>query len=467
MEYDYSNGRVSDIQIAYIGGGSQGWAWTLMNDLAKEELLDGTVRLYDIDQEGSHKNEIIGNHLSSRENIKGKWSYRAVPSLKEALEGADFVVISILPGTLEEMDSDVHLPESLGIWQSVGDTTGPGGVIRSLRTIPMFAQFAQAIREYAPQAWVINFTNPMTLCVKTLYHIFPEIKAFGCCHEVFGTQNLLKDVLKAATGIEADSRDDIHVNVLGINHFTWFDSASYKGIDLFPIYREFIAHNSGADLESDTNWFDRQFKSTQNVKFDLFRRYGLIAAAGDSHLVEFMPGDTYLKDQDTIKEWGFRMKLVSNRKKQAADRLERRERLASFEEEFTLEDSGEEALKLIKAILGLERVISNVNVPNTAGQIENLPKDAVVETNALFARDAVRPIAAGRIPDNVLELVMPHVENHERVLKAALACDRELAFEAFRKDPNVAARGIGEDSLRGLFDQMIGNTLGYLPDGWK
>lgn len=463
----YQNGRVSDIQIAYIGGGSQGWAWTLMNDLAKEEVLDGTVRLYDIDMEGAKKNEIIGNHLSSRSEIRGKWNYRAAETLREALTGADFVVISILPGTLQEMDSDVHLPESLGIWQSVGDTTGPGGVVRALRTVPMFAEFAGAIKEYAPQAWVINFTNPMTLCVKTLCHVFPEIKAFGCCHEVFGTQNLLKDVLKAVTGIEAESRDEIHVNVLGINHFTWFDSASYKGLDLFPVYREFISHNSGDDLETDTNWFDRQFKSTQNVKFDLFKKYGLIAAAGDSHLVEFMPGNTYLSDQETIKEWGFRMKLVSNRIQQAKDRLERRERLAAFQEEFSLEDSGEEALKLIKAILGLERVISNVNIPNTAGQIANLPKDAVVETNALFERDAVRPIFAGTIPENVLGLVLPHVENHERILKAALECDRELAFEAFQKDPNVAARKIEEEKLRGLFDQMIANTVNYLPKEWK
>ena len=98
------------------------------------------------------------------------------------------------------MESDVHLPERLGIYQSVGDTAGPGGMVRALRTIPMFVEIAGAIKEYAPKAWVINYTNPMSLCVKTLYHVFPEIKAFGCCHEVFGTQKVLKGICEESCG---------------------------------------------------------------------------------------------------------------------------------------------------------------------------------------------------------------------------------------------------------------------------
>ena len=159
-------------------------------------------------------------------------------SMEEALTGADFVVISILPGTFDEMAVDVHMPERLGIYQSVGDTAGPGGMMRALRTIPIYVQFAEAIKQYSPDAWVINYTNPMSLCVKTLYHVFPQIKAFGCCHEVFGTQKVLKGLAEDVLGLRNINRRDIHVNVLGINHFTWFDYASYKGIDLFPLYRK-------------------------------------------------------------------------------------------------------------------------------------------------------------------------------------------------------------------------------------
>ena len=189
----YRNGKVSDVQIAYIGGGSRGWAWTFMTDLALEKDMSGTIRLYDLNEKAAKANEEIGNRVSEREEAVGKWKYETCTDMEQALTGADFIVISILPGSFDEMAVDVHTPERLGIYQSVGDTAGPGGIIRALRTIPMFVKIAEDIKKYAPSAWVINYTNPMSLCVKTLYHTFPEIKAFGCCHEVFGTQKVLKE----------------------------------------------------------------------------------------------------------------------------------------------------------------------------------------------------------------------------------------------------------------------------------
>ena len=270
---EYADGKVKDLQIAYIGGGSRGWAWTFMTDLAMDEELSGTIRLYDIDAEAAKHNEIIGNRLSAREDVVGKWNYTVSDSLQSALTGADFIVISILPGTFDEMAVDVHMPERLGIYQSVGDTAGPGGAMRALRTIPMYVEIAQAIRAYAPKAWVINYTNPMSLCVKTLYYVFPEIKAFGCCHEVFGTQKVLKGILEETMGLKDVKREDIQVNVLGINHFTWFDYASYKGIDLFPIYRKYTEeHKEDGYKEADKNWANSTFECAHIVKFDLFRK---------------------------------------------------------------------------------------------------------------------------------------------------------------------------------------------------
>ena len=144
----YLNDKAEDIQIAYIGGGSRGWAWTFMTDLAMEGAISGTIRLYDIDREAAKANEMIGNRLRQRADAAGKWDYRVAETLEEALTGADFVVISILPKTFDEMEIDVHMPERLGIYQSVGDTAGPGGIIRSMRTIPMFVEFAEAVRKY-------------------------------------------------------------------------------------------------------------------------------------------------------------------------------------------------------------------------------------------------------------------------------------------------------------------------------
>lgn len=463
----YANNKVSDINIAYIGGGSRGWAWTFMTDLSMDDSLSGTIRLYDIDETAAKNNEIIGNKLTNREDTTGKWNYVTASSLKEALTGCDFAVISILPGTFDEMDSDVHIPERLGIYQSVGDTAGPGGMVRALRTIPMFVTIAEAVKEYSPNAWIINYTNPMSLCVKTLYHVFPEIKAFGCCHEVFGTQKILKGICEETFGFENVDRRDINVNVLGINHFTWFDQASYKGIDLFPVYRDYIdAHYEEGYNEPDKNWANNSFECAHRVKFDLFRRYGLIAAAGDRHLAEFMPGSDYLKDPETVKSWKFGLTTVAWRKEDLKNRLAKSHRLAGGEEEIELKASGEEGILLIKALCGLEKTVSNVNIPNSFLQIPNLPAEAVVETNALFSRDSIKPVVAGAIPENVLELIEPHVANHQRILKAALTHDRSLVYEAFLNDPLVKDRA-GEEEIKKLADDMIENTLAYLPEGWK
>lgn len=464
---NYSDNKITDLKIAYIGGGSRGWAWTFMTDLSMDDSLSGTIRLYDIDESASKNNEIIGNQLSAREDTIGKWKYETSSSLKDALTGCDFAVISILPGTFDEMASDVHLPERLGIYQSVGDTAGPGGMIRALRTIPMFVTIAEAIKEYAPKAWVINYTNPMSLCVKTLYHVFPEIKAFGCCHEVFGTQKVLKGICEEFLGLKDVERKDIHINVLGINHFTWFDQASYKGIDLFPVYRDYIdSHYEEGYNEPDKNWANSTFECAHRLKFDLFRRYGLIAAAGDRHLAEFMPGDEYLKNPETTKSWKFNLTTVAWRKEDLKTRLEKSHRLVIGEEKIELKPSGEEGILLIKSLCGLERTISNVNIPNTYLQIPNLPADAIVETNAAFDRDSIKPIVAGAIPENVLELIKPHVDNHERILNAALTCDRSLVYDAFLADPLVKGRAT-EEEIKTLADDMIANTMAYLPDGWK
>ena len=201
--------RARELTVAYIGGGSRGWAWGFMMDLAMDESMCGTVRLYDIDRDAAKRNEIIGGKISAHPDAVSRWQYEISDSLKDALTGADFVVISILPGTFEEMRSDVHLPERVGVWQPVGDTVGAGGFMRAMRTIPMYVEIGEAIKAYAPEAWVINYTNPMSLCVRTLYHVFPQVKAFGCCHEVFGTQKLLCAMLDRECGIPDVTRQDL------------------------------------------------------------------------------------------------------------------------------------------------------------------------------------------------------------------------------------------------------------------
>ena len=455
---------VRDLKIAYIGGGSRGWAWGLMSDLAMDQEICGEVRLYDIDRQAAERNRVIGSKMSAHPATLSPWKYTVAASLQEALTGADFVVISILPGTFDEMEKDVHLPERVGVYQSVGDTVGAGGFMRAMRTIPMFVTIAEAIREHCPKAWVINYTNPMTLCVRTLYEVFPDIRAFGCCHEVFGTQKLLCAMLEEMCGIHDVKRQELYTTVTGINHFTWLTEASYKGLDLMPMYREFAQKywETGYEGGQDGNWMNSYFSCAHRVKFDLFLRYGAIAAAGDRHLAEFLP-PWYLKNPETAARWKFSLTPVSWRKEDLQRRLARSDRLISGEEDAAPKPSGEEGHLLMKALLGLNDLVSNVNIPNR-GQIPNLPLGAVVETNALFGLDRISPVSAGNMPGNLLPLVARHVYNQENTLKAALTCDRTLGFSTFMNDPQLGAVSL-EDGQK-LFNDMLEAQKAYLPEEW-
>ncbi|MBQ8201952.1 MAG: alpha-glucosidase/alpha-galactosidase [Clostridia bacterium] len=459
----HHDNRVTGLTVAYIGGGSRGWAWGFMTDIACDEQISGTVRLYDIDRSAAERNRIIGEKINAHPDAKSHWDFEVSSSLQEALAGADFVIISILPGTFEEMRSDVHLPERVGVWQPVGDTVGPGGFMRAMRTIPMFVEICEAIRDYAPDAWVINYTNPMTLCVRTLYEVFPQIKAFGCCHEVFGTQKLLCGMLKDMGLADDVKRQDIYTTVVGVNHFTWVTRATWKGVDLMPLYAEFAKkYYDGFEDGGDKNWMNSSFAFAHRIKFDLFNRYGAIAAAGDRHLVEFLP-PWYNSSPEVVREWKYGLTTVDWRVEDLARRMKRSDDLISGAEEISLKGSGEEGHLLIKAILGLGDIVSNVNIPNR-GQIENLPLGAVVETNAFFGYDRIEPVHAGKVPENVLPLVARHVYNQENALRAAMTCDRKLGLSTFMNDPQMARVSLSDGET--LFNDMLENQKAYLPKGW-
>ena len=459
----YENNTVKELKIAYIGGGSRGWAWGLMSDLASCEDMSGDVYLYDIDYNAAKNNEIIGNKFNTAKGAKSLWNYKAVRTIGAALKGADFVVISILPGTFDEMESDVHTPEKYGIYQSVGDTAGPGGIVRAMRTLPMIEEIAKNIAKHCPKAWVINYTNPMTLCVKQLYHTFPEIRAFGCCHEVFGTQKFLKAVAEQALGEKIESHKDIKVNPVAVNHFTWLTKATYKNVDLYPVYAEFVKHNKDKGFRTpggnvDENWMNNFFKSEEKVKMDLFHKFGVIAAAGDRHLAEFCEGKWYLESPERVKEMHFGLTPVSWRKKDLADRLSKSARLLSGEQEVEINNTGEEGVNQMRALLGIADLVTNVNIPNR-GQIPNLPLGAIVETNAVFRADSLEPVFAGEIPGSIYPLIARASGEQELVFEGITERDLEKIFTAFVNDPLVTC---GMENARKLFKEMCENTKAYL-----
>ncbi len=454
-ELIYGKNNVQDVKIAYIGGGSRGWAWTLMNDLAKAEDMSGTVCLYDIDYTAAAHNEVIGNRICKN------WSFQAVKTIGEALTGANFVIVSILPATFDEMEFDVHTPEKYRIYQSVGDTTGPGGFFRALRTVPMMREIARAIKAFCPKAWVINYTNPMAICVGALYREFPEIKAFGCCHEVFGTQKLLAQALEDVEGIQGATREDICVNVVGINHFTWFTSAHYKNLDLFATYEKFVDkhYEEGFEKSGHNNWANNSFASAARVRFDLFRRYGYIAAAGDRHLAEFCDREEYLESPECVKKWKFGLTTVAWRKEDLKKRRERSERLFSGEEEWKITDTGEEGVSQMRALLGLTRLVTNVNLPNR-GQIANLPLGSIVETNAVFSADGVHPVQAGKLPESIYKKVFTVSRENDRTVEVAFDGNLDFALEVFSEGHLL--KHLSEEQKQKLFAEMYEGTKKYL-----
>ena len=454
-----------DIKICYIGGGSRNWAWVLMQDLAFEKEISGTIELYDIKHEDALTNEVIANRLMEKHN-KGRWRFRANPSLESALNGSDFVIISILPGDFEEMSVDVHAPEKYGIYQSVGDTIGPGGIMRALRAIPQFRQIAREIKKNAPCAWVINYTNPMSVCTHALYKEFPAIKAFGCCHEVFHTQKLLAAALEDAGLAPRDSikREEIKINVSGLNHFTWIDKASWNDIDIFPVYKIFtdkyaergfkktaVADNAQEDDPQRSKFFG----SSDRVKMDLFRRYGLIAAAGDRHLAEFCPHSWYLSSPQNAESWGFSLTPVSWRIKDRENLKQKAAAYRSGEREMIPVRSDEEGIKIIKSLMGLGDLITNVNLPNS-GQMPDMPREVVVETNAVFSRDSIQPCLTQALPSGIKALVMPHALCYEGLIEAVFEEDTEKAFQVFSHDS--AVQKLPLRGIRELFREMCERT---------
>lgn len=424
------------LKIAYIGGGSRLWARNLMNDLALCDELTGEVALYDIDIESARLNEQLGNWMntSHQSKIVSNWRYCAVSTLRDALLNADVVIISIQPGSLELMAREIAIAEEYGFYFPVGDTVGAPGLIRGLRSVAVYKEFAEAIATFCPQAWVINYTNPMTICTRTLTRVVPELKVFGCCHEVFGTQELLAKIAGKYLNINPPSRNEVKVNVFGINHFTWVDRASYQEHDLLDLLNHHIAQSdvmrpyTQAEVEKWNDWF----QSAEQVKFNLFQRFGVLAAAGDRHLVEFLPG--FIRSPETLFKWGVIRTPVSWRMERWTSAPQKTRDLINGTTPFVLEKSGEEGTNMIKALLGLGDLVTNVNIENV-GQIFNAPLHAVVETNAYFSRDNIRPLSAGALPTGLAPLINRHIANQESIIEAVLTNNMDLAFQAFYSDP--------------------------------
>ncbi len=450
------------IKIAYIGGGSRNWARHVMTDLALCEHLAGEIALYDIDYQAAQRNVELAERIYSHPDAVTTFEVRAHHDVTPPLEGADFVFLSILPGPMEMFAHDLDIPAQYGILQTVGDTTGPGGISRALRTVPVYVDYAHRIMAHCPDAWVINYTNPMTLCTAAFYAAEPEIKAFGCCHEVFGTQHRLARLVEQFLDVPRPERHEIETDVAGVNHFTFATAARWNGTDLFPVVEQHISREGF--WEDRTEWALEQarvgnwFHSQGLIAYDFFRHFGALGASGDRHLAEFVPW--YLASEANIHRYGVILTPSSYRLGtwQAPEDVQARRR----PEPEGLRRSGEEGVAQIMALLGIAPLDTNVNLPNR-GQMPGLPLGAVVETNAQFRQNSLLPVVPVPLPAPLLSLVRRVVEVQQTTLQAAVGKDRDLAFQALLNDPLCS---IPVDRAWHMFDELLMANREMLP-GWE
>ncbi len=454
-----------DIKIAYIGGGSRYWAKMVMTDLALCPHLKGEIALYDINYEAALANVERAKEIYTHPDAKTTFAVNAYHKAEDVFKNADFVILSILPGPMQMFANDLDIPKKYDILQTVGDTTGPGGISRGLRTIPTYVDYAHQIMDLCPNAWVINYTNPMTLCTAALYAAEPDIKAFGCCHEVFGTQRLLAGLVVHTLDVPRPPRQDIKTDVAGVNHFTFVPSATWNGMDLYPFIEKYIEQPGfweDRTAVAEANKRHGKFFSSENlIKFDFFRRFGVMGAAGDRHLAEFVPW--YLTSEQALHRYGVILTPSSYRlgtwePPQNAPSVEAQPQAVPQD---ALIYSGEEGVPQMLALLGVEPLDTNVNVPNR-GQMPDLPLGAVVETNAQFRQDKLTPVVAQRLPAGVQTLVRRIVDVQQMTLAAGIQKDKDMAFQALLNDPLCR---IPVDRAWTMFNELLQANKAMLP-GW-
>jgi alpha-galactosidase len=438
-------------RIVIIGGGSYSWGPTFMRDVfATPELKGSTIVLHDILQERVDLVHALGQKMIWDFGLD--FHLEKTHSLDEALQGADFVILTITTGRLESMRPDLEIPAKYGIRQSVGDTTGPGGLARALRNIPVVAEIGRKVMEICPNAFFLNYTNPMTVLTRTL--AMQGVKVVGLCHEWIGVREKLALIF-------GTSPEKIQAQIAGVNHLIWVTDLYADGRRVWnelPSMTEKILNGEIKVDEEDTSVFTDHAK----VKSALFQLYGALPAAGDRHIAEFFP---HFINEST--NWGadYDIKLTSIEDREALEAFAKMMIKSVLKGETDLkpfmEDiSTEAANKVIRAVVSGENYIGIMNLPNM-GQVSNLPCDAVVETYGVINSMGAHATSYGEVPAGVQSILQKHISNQEMTIRSALAGDWELALQVLLNDPLSGRLTIPQ--ARQLLHELLEANKQYLP----
>jgi alpha-galactosidase len=434
-------------KIVMVGGGSYNWCPRLLSDLIHtDELIGSEIILLDPNLKAAQEVQQAMTHLAK--NLGRNFKFIPTSNENTAFKDADFVVITISTGGLDMMKYDLEIPERYGIWQTVGDSVGPGGWARLLRNVPVFEKMARKIEKLSPNAVVLNYTNPMAGLTGAITQT-SSLRTVGLCHGLFSTYGLIKRLLQV-------EEKDISVRFGGVNHFFWILDFKVKGEDGYPLLMEKL---QGISLNEalDRAPRDTPRKHDFDLCDELLRQYGMLTYNEDRHTCEYFPA--YLTDKAMLKRFNLVRTTVGERAQMLKKNREYTLKLASGKEKMPPR-SRETAMDIIKALVTNTPFVDVVNLPNT-GQIDNLPRGAVVETLGLVDSSGFAPIGIGAMPEPLRTLLETHCQVQKMTLEAALTGNKELAIEALMLDPVCAKLAPSDVRKMGL--ALMEATGQFLP----
>jgi alpha-galactosidase len=445
------------VQITIIGGGSYQWTPELLADILSTPSLHGShIVLEDIDPVPLEKMEALARMVD--EALGSKATVTTTTDQRRALDGADFVVVTISTGGFDSMAVDLDVPARYGIRQSVGDTVGPGGINRALRNIPVLVGAAEDMADVCPDAWLLNITNPMT-CLTRAVCRQTGVKAVGLCHEV---GNWTMD-LAIALGKPADA---VRATVAGVNHFPVVTALDVDGEDGFPILAELVAEAGGLEAlaphpgRPEGEDFSRlDFAQRHLLKLILLDRWGALPAAGDRHIAEFVPW-VLTEESGWGEAYNIALTPISRRQEHQDGYIADVDAWISGTKTLQTWPSGELPALVIDSLVTGEPRHLPCNIPN-AGQVPDAPTDAVVESICVVDADGIRGRDTASLPPPYAELVRRHVAVAELTVAAALDGDRTAAGAAFFLDPLAGRGGLGPTEA--MIGELLSGTAAWLP----
>ena len=382
---------------------------------------------------------------------RSKTTFKVTGSEKAAYSGTEFVIITINTGGFAATANDLEIPEKYGIFQTVGDTVGPGGWNRAIRNMPVFERIAKQVERYGNDAVIINYSNPMAVLTQVLTENC-KLRVTGLCHGILGAVDLFASVL----GVD---KSKVKVAFAGTNHFWFITDARIDGKPGYPMLKKLLGRKTFGEYMQGTLVKGFELHKDMYVASDLYHAYGYLPYPGDRHVCEFLPG--YLNaGQKRLDEYKLTRTTVAERADRHKQMVARVRKWASGAMKFDMGPSGETAAQIIEAVHTGADMVDDFNLVNR-GQIPNLPRGVVVEALGTVSPLGFIPTAHGPMPESLATLTMPHCVSQQLIVDAVKNADKGMAYEAFSLDPLCSHLSSKEKGK--LFKELWQSNRPWLP----